>query len=75
MTDEQKPDPETTAEESDETAAATPHFPELEILQQEVARRIRDNQKFLERFLDDDYIDDDPSTADEDEKPEDFEEL
>jgi hypothetical protein len=72
-------DPSQPAESDDDNAVeetpAAPHFPELELLQQEVARRIRDNQKFLEGFLDDDYIDDDPATVEDDETPEDFEEL
>ncbi len=49
-------------------------FPELEELQQEIDRRIRDNKRFLERFLDEDFIDDEETDAAEDEG-EDFEEL
>jgi hypothetical protein len=49
-------------------------FPDLEELQQEIDRRIRDNKRFLERFLDEDFIDDEETDAAEDEG-EDFEEL
>lgn len=48
-----------------------PRFPELEEVQREVERRIRDNRKFLEKFLDEDYIDEEEGPEDE----EDFEEL
>lgn len=43
MSDEQQPAPE----------APESHFPDLEELQEEIARRIRDNQKFLATYLDD----------------------
>jgi hypothetical protein len=49
-------------------------FPELEELQQEIDRRIRDNKRFLERFLDEDFNDDEEAEGGEDEE-EDFEEL
>jgi hypothetical protein len=49
-------------------------FPDLEELQQEIDRRIRDNKRFLERFLDEDFNDEEEAEADEDEG-EDFEEL
>ena len=49
-------------------------FAELDELQREVARRIQDNQRFLQHFLDDDF--DEPEEADEVADPEDdFEEL
>lgn len=71
---QQKPD--TDADETSE-APATRRFPELEELQNDVSRRIRDNQKFLDRFMDDEFIDDDPETTDDEDEgaPEDFEEL
>lgn len=46
-------------------------FSELDELQREIAQRIKDNQRFLEGFLSDDYDDEDES---EDDHP-DFEEL
>ena len=65
--------------DADETSEAptTSRFPELEELQNDVSRRIRDNQKFLDRFMDDEFVDDDPETPDEGDEgsPEDFEEL
>jgi len=65
-----------TPPESSDQAANTPasRFPELDELQQEVARRLRDNQRFLDHFLDEDFPDD---TGDEAEEidPDDFEEL
>lgn len=64
-----------TEPETDETPTAS-RFPELEELQNDVSRRIRDNQKFLDRFMDDEFIDDDPETTGEEENPaDDFEEL
>ena len=61
----------------DKSPEATPpvemsRFSELDELQREIAQRIKDNQRFLEGFLSDDYDDD----ADEDEdEGADFEEL
>lgn len=46
-------------------------FSELDELQREISQRIKDNQRFLEGFLSDDYADEDES---EDEHS-DFEEL
>lgn len=34
-------------------------FPDLEDLQREVEKRIRDNQRFLERYLKDDFLEED----------------
>jgi hypothetical protein len=56
--------------------AATPppeksRFSELDELQREIAQRIKDNQRFLEGFLSDDYDDEDESEDDDT----DFEEL
>ena len=46
-------------------------FSELDELQREIAQRIKDNQRFLEGFLSDDYDDEDET---EDEST-DYEEL
>ena len=67
------------AEEPKENGAATEEkkgtlFPELEELQQEIERRLRDNKRFLERFLDEDFTDEEEAEGAEDEG-EDFEEL
>ncbi len=49
---------------------------EMELLQREVERRLRDNQKFLDRFLDEDYEEDgEDSDGEEGEDGEVFEEL
>ena len=73
--EETQPTPETVADETAE-APSTSRFPELDELQSDVSRRIRDNQKFLDRFMDDEFIDDDPETTEDDSDPEDdFEEL
>jgi len=64
------PEPETPAAEEKQGQ----FFPELEELQQEIDRRIRDNKRFLERFLDEDFNDDEEAGNEEDEG-EDFEEL
>lgn len=45
---------------------------DLEVLQQEVEKRIRDNQRFLERFMDVDFDEEDDSEEGEEEI---FEEL
>jgi len=65
-------------ESIDTDATSEPHsrYPDLDILQQDVSRRLRDNQRFLDHFLDDDFMDE--LDADEDEEeidPDDFEEL
>lgn len=62
---EQKP--EGTAAESGN------RFADLDQLQQEVARRIKDNQRFLERFMQDDF--EDEEGAEDAGAEEDFEEL
>lgn len=41
-------------------------FPELDQLQQEITRRLKDNQNFLDNFMDEDFPDDEV----EDEEPE-----
>jgi len=65
--------------ESEHTEEESKHerFPELAELQEKTQRRLRSNQRFLERFMDEDFEDlddDDGSDADEDE-PEQMEEL
>ena len=81
MTDQPLDDtqPKSAEAETNETPETRPtsRFPELEELQNDVSRRIRDNQKFLDRFMDEEFIDDDPETTDkdDDDPAEDFEEL
>lgn len=58
---------------TEEAPAPTSRFPEMDELQHEIARRIRDNQKFLDHFMDTDYVEvDDEDDADDEEY---FEEL
>ena len=58
---------------ADEESAPTSKFPEMDELQSEIDRRIRDNQKFLDHFLDQDYIEEEDD--DEEDDGEIFEEL
>jgi hypothetical protein len=44
--------------------AETGRFAELEELRREIGRRIRDNQRFLERFMEEDFIDEDENLDD-----------
>lgn len=62
---------ETSAEAAGEEKPS--RFADLEALQQEVDRRLRDNQRFLDCFLDEDFVDEDELI--EDEADDDFEEL
>jgi hypothetical protein len=51
-------------------------YPDLDLLQQDVSRRLRDNQRFLDHFLDEDFMDElDAEGEDEEIDPDDFEEL
>lgn len=52
-------------------------FPELAELQEKTQRRLRSNQRFLERFMDEDFddLDDDELDDGDDDDPEQFEEL
>jgi hypothetical protein len=53
-------DPEETTPEppEGETPARPERFPELAALEEEIRRRLRSNQRFLERFLDEEFVDD-----------------
>jgi len=52
-------------------------FPELQELQEEIQRRIKNNQKFLQSFMDEDFNDDEEEEGEglEGQDPLDFEEL
>ncbi len=52
-------------------------FPELAELEEQIQRRLRSNQRFLERFMDEDYddLDDDDTDISEDDDPATLEEL
>jgi hypothetical protein len=43
-------------EEDRQEEGGTSRFPELDELQREIERRIRDNQRFLAVFMDDDFV-------------------
>ncbi len=58
------------------TAPTEPkRFADLDLLQEEVARRLADNQKFLANFLDEDYAEEEDAAGEGGEDEEDFEEL
>jgi|GEM_PF-1894851 hypothetical protein len=73
MADEAGKAPQTKEEAQASDAATTSRFPELDELQREIERRIRDNRRFLDGFMNDDFIAEEES-GDEPED-EDFEEL
>jgi len=73
MTDNQENVPEV---EQPETEAATKpeRFPELAELGEKIQRRLRSNQRFLERFMDEDFdemVDDEDVDASNDEDEDD----
>ncbi len=51
---EDKKTPPPAAEPTDNEGC---RFPDLEAVQREVELRIRDNRRFLEKFLDENYVD------------------
>lgn len=73
MTDQPDNDHQGEKDPSGGDQEKTSRFADLEVLQQEVDRRLRDNRRFLDRFLDEDFVDEDEQT--EDEEDPDFEEL
>jgi hypothetical protein len=48
-------------------------FADLDEMRQEIEKRIRDNKRFLEKFLDDDFLDEEEGVMEE--EGEEFEEL
>jgi hypothetical protein len=74
MTEEQD---KSTATEQAEVEVKAERFPELAELQEKTQRRLRSNQRFLERFMDEDFddLDDDDLADGDDDEPEQFEEL
>jgi hypothetical protein len=66
-----------TETEQPEVEATVERFPELAELQEKTQRRLRSNQRFLERFMDEDFddLDDDDNDGVDNEEPEQFEEL
>lgn len=75
MTDHDEPVAEPAPGEEEQGSV---RFPELAELEEKIQRRLRSNQRFLERFMDEDYDDlddDDPPVGSEDENPDQLEEL
>jgi len=74
MTEEQDKFIET---EQAEVEVKEERFPELAELQEKTQRRLRSNQRFLERFMDEDFddLDDDERDDGDDDDPEQYEEL
>lgn len=66
MTDHQDKE---IAPQQQEEQTKTVRFPELAELEVKIQRRLRSNQRFLERFMDEDYdgLDDDDAAGDDDE--------
>ena len=62
-----------------EAEAKEERFPELAELEDKIQRRLRSNQRFLERFMDEDYDDLDDDDSDDgdigEDDPEQMEEL
>lgn len=58
------------------TPVKTEKFPELAELEESIRRRLRSNQRFLERFMDEDFSDlEDDEEGDDPEEPDQLEEL
>ncbi|PLX81214.1 MAG: hypothetical protein C0616_05425 [Desulfuromonas sp.] len=55
---------ETKPDQTDNAPETESKFPELDELQNQVSRRLRDNQKFIENFLDEDFDFDDEEDED-----------
>lgn len=70
---EHDPDETIPAARGDETPARPERFPELAALEEEIRRRLRSNQRFLERFLDEEFVDDEAEAEDNGEAAEDEE--
>ena len=66
MNDKKHPGP--PAIEIEEPAGLSCRFPELAEIQREIELRIRDNQRFLERFLDEDNTDEEEEDPGEEEE-------
>ena len=60
------PDPdENNPPVPDEAPSRPERFPELAELEEAIRRRLRSNQRFLERFLDDEFVDDEMPEEDD----------
>ena len=74
MNEEEKtiPVPAPPGEEATSPQPVNDKFRELAEIEQEIRRRLRSNQRFLEKFLDEDFVDDEAG-ADAEEKSDDEE--
>lgn len=76
MSTQQKPetgsDPSSPGNEAAEPTPLASRFPELAEIEREVTARIRDNQRFLERFMEEDFAEEIEAPGEDDG---DFEEL
>ena len=73
MADEAGKAPQTKDEAQTNDGATASRFPELDELQREIERRIRDNRRFLDGFMNDDFVAEEESG--DEPGDEDFEEL
>jgi len=64
--EEQKPSEE-VAPQGVPTSPAGERFQGLAELEEQIRRRLRSNQRFLERFLDEDFVDDEADAEDAEE--------
>jgi hypothetical protein len=70
------PQPDQDEGEQAQTGARKELFPELAELEEKIQRRLRSNQRFLERFMDEDFDDlDDEDIAASDDDDDDAEPL
>ena len=72
MTDQQD---NVTEPQQPETETKEERFPELAELEDKIQRRLRSNQRFLERFMDEDYEDLDGDGDDSDGGEDDAEQM
>lgn len=72
--EENTPQPAEQDAPQEELSENVKRLHELDELKQQVAKRLKDNQRFLERFMDDDFEDEiEKELADDEDEP--FEEL
>lgn len=78
MTDEERDLSPVETEDAESSTQEATRFPELAELQDKIQRRLRSNQRFLERFMDEDFEDlddDEVDVSDDDEESDLTEEL
>lgn len=66
MSEKREEEPMPAKSEETEAQGTVSRHPELDELQREVERRLQDNRRFLENFMDDDFVDEEePEQEDE----------